>query len=186
MYSTGGIYIFSLICKRLRLYLHKVRGKRGLNMFFGLLLCTRIMDLGILRFPREGSQCRPIFFVSEKDSKWMIAKFKKKDFIPMEIWELKDTFQLGEVLFQFYFFPTANSSKRKSPTLTVPKNNDHHHRITVSQLRPFVRDPTIRSSFDTQKEHAVIATVKRSVERARFLHQERSIWIRTHAMMQTT
>lgn len=61
MYSTGGIYIFSLICKRLRLYLHKVRGKRGLNMFFGLLLCTRIMDLGILRFPREGSQSVVLF-----------------------------------------------------------------------------------------------------------------------------
>lgn len=78
MYSTGGIYIFSLICKRLRLYLHKVRGKRGFEYVF------RPSSLYANNGPRHSSipsrgiaKCRPIFFVSEKDSKWMIAKFKK-------------------------------------------------------------------------------------------------------------
>lgn len=78
-------------------------------------------------------------------------------------------------------YPSANSSKRKSPT--YPRKNTRFDEPTTDGQNtsvPFVRNPTIRYSFDTHKEHGVIAGVKRSVERARFLHQERSIWIHTH------
>ena len=94
------IYIFSLSCKRLRLYLHEARGKRGLNMFF-----RPSSSLYANNGPRYSSiplrvDCKASSYFLRIGNKIRNGWFKKKYFrISMEKY-----FKLEKYCFNFTFF----------------------------------------------------------------------------------